>query len=41
MLPQILARITAIPPLLLAVVLLTLAFEFSNGWHDAAIPSPQ
>src|SRR5579859_5877864 len=36
MLPQILALTSAIPPLLLAVVLLTLAFEFSNGWHDAA-----
>src|SRR5437763_16272682 len=34
--PQILARLAAIPPLLLAVVLLTFAFEFSNGWHDAA-----
>src|SRR5215472_16287898 len=36
MLSQILARIAEIPPLLLIVVLLTLTFEFSNGWHDAA-----
>src|SRR5579859_5470475 len=36
MLPQILALTSAIPPLLLAVICLTLAFEFSNGWHDAA-----
>src|SRR6266700_1117420 len=36
MLSQTSHSLAAFPSLLLVVVFLTLAFEFSNGWHDAA-----